>query len=400
MRKKFILILALILISITVYSQQPPTVILVSFDGFRWDYLHRGITPNLQKIIDNGVHALSLQPSFPSKTFPNHYSIITGMYPQNHGLISNSFYDHVEKDWYGMRRNENEWYLGEPFWQTAQRNGILAASYFWPGSEQDIESRRPKYFKAYNHDEPYLNRIDGVIEWLKYSEDKRPNFITLYFHDTDSYGHEFGPNSPEINESIKRIDSVTAYLISSLKDNKLSDVNLIFVSDHGMTEISRERIINIEEMLSGYNCFFEDSGPLMRITPPSEKLEEVFDLLKKNEKNFTAYKRKDVPKHFNYSNHPFIGDIVLIAEMGWSLADNRALKRMERNYSKGDHGYDNHNTDMHGIFIAYGPKFKSSYKTGTLLNIDIYPLLCKIFEIDPRSNIDGSLDRIEFILND
>lgn len=387
-----------------IFSQTLPYVILVSFDGFRWDYSERGITPNLDKMKLNGVHASSLRPIFPSKTFPNHYSIVTGMYAENHGLISNSFINPLTEEKYKVGDTvsvrESKWYLGEAFWETAQRNGIKTASYFWPGSEVDIDYRRPSLYKKYEHNQPYKQRIDGVIEWLKLPKKNRPHFITLYFHDTDSYGHKYGPNSPEINNSIQRMDNLVGYLNSRLKSIGFIDsTNIIIVSDHGMTEISSDRAVNIEELLSGYDYKFGGAKPFVMIDPSKEDFGNVYQTLKENENHYKVYLKKNLPGYFHYSKHPFIYPIILLADIGWSLVNNEWLRGLKYSDTKGNHGFDNNHLDMHGVFIAKGTKFKSGYKTGTVWNIDIYPLLCEIFGIEPRTNIDGRLERIEFILN-
>jgi predicted AlkP superfamily pyrophosphatase or phosphodiesterase len=383
------------------YSQTKPYVILVSFDGFRWDYLNRDITPNLEKIRTDGVSAISLRPAFPSKTFPNHISIITGMYAENHGIISNSFAGHNKTDWYRMgdtvTSRDSKWYLGEAFWETAERQGIKTASYFWPGSELSIKYRQPTYREFYEHERPYEQRVQGVIEWLKLPWGERPHFITLYFDDTDTYGHRFGTNSPELNESIQRLDGITGNLMNSIAEMGLKDsVNIIFVADHGMTDITQEKSINIENMIAEYKCRFMDDGPFLQVEPSSDNLMEVYEILKRNESHYKVYLKKNVPDYFHYNKNPLTFSILLVADIGWSLMTNRKSDWISK--SKGNHGYDNNHLDMHGIFIADGPSFKDGYKTGTLWNIDIYPLLCKIFNIYPRSNIDGNLERIGFIL--
>ncbi len=405
MKKLLIFFFLFFVISNDFFAQSKPYVILVSFDGFRWDYVNRNITPNLDSVKKNGVSALSLRPTFPSKTFPNHLAIITGMYNDHHGIISNRFTNPFTHESYRLGDTvsvrESKWYLGEPFWETAKRQGIITASYFWPGSEMRNKNRRPTYYKKYVHTTPYLDRINGAIEWLKLPQKKRPHFITLYFHDTDTYGHAFGPNSPEINTSIKRLDKLVGYLTSQLsKINLLDSTNIIFVSDHGMTEISLNKIINIEEILKGYNYKMEDGGPFVLIRPAKKNLENIYTKLKENEKHYKVYLKKDLPKFFHYSENPFIPSIILVADIGWSLVNNKILKLMRKHVKHGNHGYDNNYIDMHGIFIAEGPQFKKGYKTGTLWNVDIYPLLCKIFNIEPRANIDGKLERIEFILKE
>jgi len=402
MKKQLLVILLLIAFS-TILAQPKPYVILVSFDGFRWDYLNRGITPNLEKIRNEGASALSFRPSFPSKTFPNHQAIITGMYPANHGIYANSFSDPFSNERYKLGDTSAvtnpKWYLGEAFWETAERQGITTASFFWPGSEVKLEYRRPTYFEKYNHNLPYEKRIDGVINWLKLPHEKRPHFITLYFHETDDKGHDFGPNSPECNDAVKLLDGLAGTLMAKLDEIKMKDsVDVIFLSDHGMTEVSTDRIINIEKILEGYKVKYLDESALMTIEPQKEQLKTVYEVLKKNEKHYKVYYRDEVPEYFNFRNNPFIPSIVVIPEIGWSVHTARGMKWVNKDYSKGNHGFDNQHSDMHGIFLAAGPSFKKGYKTGTLWNIDVYPLLCKIFGIMPRSNIDGKLERIEFLL--
>ena len=397
------LLIWLLFLTTTIISQNRPYVILISFDGFRWDYCERGITPNLDKMKNDGVHALSLRPCFPTKTFPNHYSIVTGMFPENHGIIFNSFSNPITNKRYRIGKavevKNSEWYIGEAFWETAERNGIKSASFFWPGSEVSLEYRRPSYHETYDHNRPYRNRIDGVIDWLTLPYEDRPHFITLYFHDTDTYGHNYGPNSPEINESVQRLDSLIGYLYEKLNEVNLADsTNVIVVSDHGMTEIDTKRTLNIEQLLKDYEVKIDGSKPVMMIQPSKENSSQVLKILKKNVQHYKVFSKKEMPDYFHFSRHPFINDIILVADLGWSLVTDRWLKGMKDNYSKGNHGYDNSHRDMHGVFIASGPNFKSGYKTGTVWNIDIYPLLCKIFNIEPRANIDGKLERIEFIL--
>ncbi|GBD87233.1 type I phosphodiesterase / nucleotide pyrophosphatase [bacterium BMS3Abin03] len=223
----------------------------------------------------------------------------------------------------------------------------------------------------------------------------------MYFEATDNAGHKFGPDSPEINLAIARLDSTLGLLFEKLKAiNMLDSVNIILVSDHGMTSVSKDRVINIEELLPGYECKYLNSGPVMMIQPKKDEVEKVYNLLKENEHHFKVYKRKEMPAYYHFSDNYLIYDLIVVADLGWSALKTKDIKRMKRKPIKGNHGYDNHQTDMQGIFFAMGPAIKKHYSTGTLNCIDVYPLLCKIFNIIPNSNIDGKLDRIEFILNE
>jgi len=402
MKKSFNILILFLLIGLSnIYGGSKPYVLLVSFDGFRWDYLNRNITPNLEKVRLNGASAISLRSAFPTKTFPNHQSIITGMYIENHGIISNYFRDEYHDMIYRMGDTnavrDSRWYQGEAFWETAERNGIKTASYFWPGSEVKLDYRHPTYYEVYDHWQTYEKKVGGVMKWLQLPHEQRPHFITLYFHETDTYGHEYGTNSDQTNDAIMKLDTIAGYIFNQLeKINMIDSVNVIFVSDHGMTDISKDRVINIEKMIEQYDCKFNDDGPFMQINPTADKRLEVYNILKRNEKHYKVYLKEEMPDYYHYSKNPFIYSILLVADLGWSLVTNKRSDYYPE--SKGNHGYDNNQMDMHGIFLAIGPDFKQGYRTGTLWNIDIYPLLCKIFDIYPRSNIDGKLERIGFIL--
>jgi ectonucleotide pyrophosphatase/phosphodiesterase family protein 5 len=402
--KKSLLTLVLLLnFSFTALGQNNHYVILISFDAFRWDYRDRGITPNLNYIIKNGVHALSLKPCFPSKTFPNHYSIVTGMYPENHGIIANSFSNPYTHKRFSLsdtlEKSDAKWYKGEAIWETARRQGVITADYFWPGADINIDYRRPNYVERFVYTRLYDERINGVIKWLELPYNKRPHFITLYFDATDTSGHKYGPNSKEVNQSISKEDSLIGKIFSGLKKLNLFDsTNVIITSDHGMTELSNKRVINIDELLSGLQYKTSDKGPMMFIYPEENKKKEVYRKLKESEDHYHVYWKKDIPDYLNYKDNPFVADIVMIADLGYSIFDNKDLKNYSKNFPSGNHGYDPSNLDMHGIFYAIGPDFKSGYSCGTIENIDIYPLLAKILKIVPNNNIDGKLERIEFLL--
>jgi predicted AlkP superfamily pyrophosphatase or phosphodiesterase len=261
------------------------------------------------------------------------------MYPENHGIISNGFKDYTTGRYFTMSDTievrDARWYRGEAFWETAERQGIITASYFWPGSEVNDSKRRPSYFYNYEHSKPYKSRVDGIIEWLKLPYEKRPHFITSYFDAADTYGHKHGPNSKEINQTIARLDSILGYFYQRLKEIALFDsTNIIVVTDHGMTEISSERTINIEKILSGFNYEHGDSGPFMLIEPADGELENIYKKLKENEDHFKVYKRKDVPGRFHYSNNPLISRLVIIADNGWGVETNKSIENLRSMVTK------------------------------------------------------------------
>jgi ectonucleotide pyrophosphatase/phosphodiesterase family protein 5 len=405
LKQSILAALIIILFAVLSYSQSQPYVILISFDGYRWDYVNRGITPNINSLIDGGVKTSSFEPVFPTKTFPNHISIITGLYSENHGIIFNDFKNPFNGREYKIRDSvevrDSRWYKGEAFWETARRQGIITASYFWPNSDINLEYSRPDYFHHYEHERQYDVRVNGVLDWLQLPYDQRPHFITMYFDLTDGVGHRYGPNSPEIDIAISSLDSTLGNLLSGLEEIQMRDsVNIILVSDHGMTEVHFEKIINVEEMLEGYRFVSSNSGSVMMISADDSDIEKIYSLLKKNENHYKVYMKNNIPPYYHFSKSPMISEILLVAEMGWAVITNKNLKWMKPENYNGNHGYDNHHLDMHGVFIAAGPQFKNNYKTGTINCLDVYPLLCKIFNIIPNNNIDGNLERIEFILNE
>jgi len=404
-KKSILAALITILFAALAYSQSQPYVILISYDGFRWDYVNRGITPKINSLIEDGVEASSFDPVFPTKTFPNHISIITGLFPENHGIIFNDFKDPFSGREYRIRDSvevrDSRWYKGEAFWETAGRQGIISASYFWPSSDINLAYRRPNYFHYYEHKRAYDVRVNGVLNWLQLPYDQRPHFITMYFDLTDGVGHRYGPNSPEIDVAISSLDSTLGKLLSGLEEIQMRDsVNIILVSDHGVTEVNSEKIINAEEILEGYQFISSNSGPVMMISADEGDIKTIYSLLKMNENHYKVYLKSDIPDYYHFSESPLIYEILLVADIGWAVITNKDLKWMKPENYKGNHGYDNHYLDMHGVFIAAGPQFKNSYKTGTINCLDVYPLLCKIYNIIPNNNIDGKLERIEFILKE
>jgi len=229
-----------------IISQEKPYVILVSFDGFRWDYCNNAFTPTFDSIEANGVRAKSLKPSFPTKTFPNHYTIATGLYPDNHGIVHNEFYDPVKKQIYKVadrtKVQDGYFYSGTPIWNLAEKQGVKSASFFWVGSEADIQNRQASYWKEYEHNFPFKQRVDTVLKWLNLPEQERPHLILLYFHEPDSHGHEYGPDSEEIKEKVQYLDSILSYLAQSLNRLEYKDkINIITTSDHGMSNVSNNK---------------------------------------------------------------------------------------------------------------------------------------------------------------
>ncbi|KAA3617247.1 MAG: alkaline phosphatase family protein [Calditrichaeota bacterium] len=393
MRKTIILLL--FIATQSVLGQSNEYLILISWDGCRWDYLNRDLTPNVQKLIDNGVRAKSLKPSFPSKTFPNHYTIVTGLYPKNHGIIFNRFTNMQSGNSYRIERDssihQDKWYKGETLWVTAKKHGIKSGVVFWPGSETNL--KHPDYFLNYDHNLSHEKRVDQLMEWITYPEEKRPHLLLLYFPDTDDYGHEYGPDSEELNDVVKTLDNTLGDLIKRLKNAGIYEqTNIVLTSDHGMTNLYRENSIDIDSMLTGFDYTTNGNDPNLTFFADSSQLNQMFEILKKNEKGYTVSWQNEIPVELNYFGNQHLGKFSIMAKPGYYL------KNKSWGPSKGSHGFDNRIKDMHGVFVAHGPAFKNGAEIEVLQNIDIYPLLCKALKIEANSKIDGKLNRVKHLL--
>lgn len=364
-------------------------VVLVSLDAFRWDYSSIYNTPNLNKLAHDGVKADRMISSFPTITFPNHYSIATGLYPDHHGLINNSFPASDLGLYYRMGDRtavENPaFYGGEPIWVTAEKQGVRSASFFWVGSEAAVRGIHPSYWKKYDETVTFEARIDTVVKWLGYPDGKRPELVTLYFDEPDATSHTFGPVSSETGKVVERLDSLMGVLrtkLSTLPDAKR--INLIVLSDHGMEAVSPSRYINIKSLVPERMIGSISGGnPVYLINPREGKKDSILYLLNKSGR-LKAWDKSELPKKWHYGTNPRIPEIVVVADSSWSIGtrpDGSSIRG-------GAHGYDNSNSDMFSIFYAAGPAFKKGYKFRELNNIDVYNLICTILKIKAAKN-DG-----------
>ncbi len=373
-------------------------VLLVSLDAFRWDYDSIYDTPNLRKIASEGVMAERLVSVFPTNTFPNHYSIATGLYPDHHGIVNNTFFAHDLKLLYRIGDRdavENpDFYFGEPLWVTAQKQGALGASFFWVGSEAPISGMHPYYWKKYDGNISFEARIDTVVKWLGYPPDKRPELVTLYFDEPDATGHDFGPVSPETGEIVNLLDSLIGVLRNKLAQlPHARRINLIVLSDHGMAEVSSDRYINIRDIVPARMIKNTYGGnPVVFIEPAAGKKDSILLLLNKKE-GVKAWTKESLPERWHYGKSQRINDIVVVADSSWYLSTRPLVGK----FKGGAHGYDNRNPDMYGIFYATGPAFKKGFSVKELDNIDIYNLICRILSLKPAQN-DGNASHIEPLL--
>ncbi len=366
-------------------------LILISFDGFRWDYMDKTDTPNLDRLAQNGVKADALIPSFPSKTFPNHYTIVTGLYPENHGIVSNTLYDPEFDATFSLGNREEvqngRWWGGEPIWITAEKQGLKTLCNFWPGSEADINGVRPTYWTEYDGNVQNEDRVEIVLQYLDKPTEVRPSFYTIYFSDPDDYGHLGGPDSTSINIAIQECDARIGQLIQGLEARNLFDkVNIIVVSDHGMAQLSQDRVLFLDDYLDPSNLNTLNWYPVLDIWCKESEVDSIFNLINGKHPNLAVYKKQDVPESLHYSNNRRIAPIIGVLDNGWSLTSHDYHKSHQSHYSGGTHGYDPTNSEMHAFFLAHGPAFKNGKTITAFENIQIYNIMARVLELDPAEN--------------
>jgi ectonucleotide pyrophosphatase/phosphodiesterase family protein 5 len=372
-------------------------LILVSIDGFRWDYLNRGFSPNVSSLAAGGVRAERMLPSFPSITFPNHYTLVTGLYPDHHGIVNNTFEDARLTGVFHMTTKDEAWWdEGTPIWVSAERQGVRTATEFWPGSEVAFHGVRPEHWEPFNQAKSSDQRVDTLLGWLDAPAATRPQFLTLYFDIVDTAGHHHGPDSSEVNTAIATVDAAIGRLIAGLKVRGL-DANLIIVADHGMAGTAAERTVVLDDYIDPAfaHVVFADavSGVDFLGTPAGQKAEAK---LLGSHPHMTCWKKADVPERFHYGSNPRVPDVVCAAEVGW-LIETREEIAHHRYPLLGEHGYDNATPQMGALFIANGPAFAKSEVVKPFPNVDVYDLMIHILGIHGEPN-DGHFSDVEDML--
>lgn len=383
-------------------SMEKPYLILISLDGFRWDYVERHNPPNLSRFIENGVRAASLIPSFPSKTFPNHYTLVTGLYPDKHRIIGNSFYSYKKEVTYNMSNRsmveDGTFYGGSPLWVQAHKANMVSASYFFVGTEADIQGIHPNYYFKYDSKVSNETRVDQAIKWLEMPEENRPHLITMYFSDMDNVGHNYGPdNDEEIKTVLFELDKVLGELFDRTAKTKLP-VNIIIVSDHGMANVPVPNLLEIDELENESLYTLIDNGALLNIhLKENIGIDTALSYLKSKENHFKVYKTEETVG-FEYApeNNDW-GSIQVIPDFGYYFNRQGRIESLTSHSVDvvGVHGYNPKHKEMHGIFYANGPAFKAGYETTSIKNVHVYPLACKILGLEIPDDIDGELSELE-----
>jgi predicted AlkP superfamily pyrophosphatase or phosphodiesterase len=382
-------------------SDEPAYVVLVSFDGMHPALLDRTPTPAFDRLAAGGVQAAGLIPVYPSKTFPNHYTIATGLYPHRHGLVDNSFYDPAFDATYrpgdSTAVRDGRWYGGEPIWGAATRQGVRTASFFWVGTEAPVRGVRPTYSRFFDMRVPNQERVDTVLHWLSLPELDRPRLVMLYFSEPDGAAHAQGAYSPAVKRAVTDMDRLLGDLLDGLAALPFSErIHVIVLSDHGIIDVPADNVIYLEDIvdLEGVRVAHNVTQALLYFDGDEDRLRDVYATLREGLHHATVYLPHELPELWRYGDNPRIGNMVVAAEPGWIIRRRGGLPWP----GGGMHGWDPHLPAMHGIFMASGPGLRAGRTGPAFESIHVHPLVAHLLGIEPAPDIDGRLDAVADLL--
>ncbi len=388
MRLLFVVVSVLLLISPLAFAAKEQTVVMISIDGLRWDYIEKHGAPNLKAMGEQGVRAQKMQPVYPSKTFPNHISVITGLLPVNHGIVDNKFCDKARNnECYSMGKGQKDstWVRGTPLWNLVKMHGLKSAVYFWPESDARFNGMTPDYYFHYSKQGDYQDRIDQIVQWLSLPQAQRPRFVASYFSLVDSMGHEFGPDAVQTRDAVHKLDALMGQLRTRL--SKLSqDINLVIVSDHGMAQVDPEQSIIVSSLPKDDNFIIVNTGPRLLIYTKSDAQNADIDAykarLQKAAKGRYSVLSSEQLNGYHYNSGSRVGDIVVQTNAPAVFSNGTKAPYL------GTHGYA-YSEDMAASFIATGPAFKQGMSIELVNNLDIYPVLAKVMGLKLMSKVDS-----------
>lgn len=381
-------------------------LILISLDGFRWDYCEKypAESPTLRQLKREGVSARGLVPVFPSNTFPNHYTLVTGLYPAKHGIVNNVFLDPASGLIFRYNQpasvRDPRWWGGEPIWVTAIKQGRKAATAFWVGSEAEIAGARPTFWRHYDYSIPFEKRLDELAGWFEAAPAEQPALVAFYLEETNAAGHANGPDTPEVAAAVKLCDQRIAALLHRLRTDGL-EPNLLIVSDHGMTATHLDRVVLLDDYVDRATIHLDDDGSVVSLRPLDGDVDTLMRALEKIP-HAKAYRVADLPARFHFRDNPRIAPVWILPEEGWHVASRTTIDRHRRRYAArgylaGDHGYDPALRNMHGLFIAHGPAFRRATELPEVENIHVYNLMCAVLGVKPAPN-DGDNRLVQQVL--
>jgi predicted AlkP superfamily pyrophosphatase or phosphodiesterase len=366
-------------------------VILVSIDGLPASFLGYGTMPTLDQLAAAGAHAEWMNPSFPTLTFPNHYTLVTGLRPDHHGIVHNNMLDpdlgrYISKE---ASADDGRWWGGEPIWVTLQKQGGIAATMFWPGSRAEIAGQRPRYSRAFDKTLTPAARVDQVLAWLDLPQSERPQLITLYFDQYDVASHIAGANSALALASLSEVDTALKRLRDGLSARGLGDnATLIVVSDHGMADVPQANSLLLDDMLDAAHYDIEWWGTFIGLRPHADSIDLVVRTFIGKHDHFECWRKSELPAAWRYGTHPRIPPIVCQVDVGWRVQGRQNPPQQQP--IKGEHGFAPEDPSMRSVFVANGLSFRSGVRLPPFDNVDIYPLLAHLLNIEPAAN-DGDL---------
>lgn len=399
MRHLLILLTCLLLPSSVAAQNEPrPVMILIGIDGFRPDYLDRDLTPRLSALAASGATG-PMRPSFPTKTFPNHYAMVTGLTPDRNGIVGNSMIDPRRPGQMFSMGNARQaldpfwWDDAEPIWITAERAGIRTATMFWPGSEVPIRGQRPTDWLRFDQNIGNVQRVNTLLDWLRRPAAIRPAFATLYFDTIDTQGHRFGPDSAEVNTAIAEVDARIGELVDGIAALGVP-VNLVIVADHGMRKVDESRVIQLDDLIDRASYIAVEAGPYAAIEPVTGTDDRVTTALLVPHEHMTCARKEDLPTRLKYGTNPRVSAIVCIAENGWTILSGEPTYPV----SGGAHGYDNADPEMLALFIANGPAFAQGERIAVFDNVAVAALLRAVIGLPQDPDADGRLEDVDAAL--
>ncbi|MEX2661996.1 MAG: ectonucleotide pyrophosphatase/phosphodiesterase [Vicinamibacterales bacterium] len=409
-------------------QRDKPYLILISIDGFKAEYFDRFELPGLRRVAQRGARAKAMIPVFPSLTFPNHYSLVTGLHPQRHGIVSNRFYDPARKDTYALGDaqtvSDGSWYGGEPIWVTAETQGMVAACYFWPGSEAAIKGVRPTTYNKYSSGVSNETRVQTVLDWLQLPAERRPHMITLYFSEVDEVSHSGPLESPDVLKAAQSVDAAIGSLVAGIDGLPVRDqVYLVITSDHGMVNGSDAQTVRLESLLDApqlADIAVGFGGPVanLHITGGPARAREIRDRINLRLARGTAYLRQDVPERLQFRENPRAGDVVVVMDEAWAMSTPRPAARTPARPADaaaeqtakpaspgrpprerwGMHGWDNAFPSMRAFFLVSGPGIRRGAIVDEVRTVDVYSLMTELLDLRPASGIDGEAGRIRALV--